>query len=219
MSTGQTSNTNANDLPGPLWQLVAVVPTANDQHPARFRVIELPTLPDEHALHAIAGAAGVGTYAIPLFYVNVATATTSGHAPSLRLDPLRRRVQCGRRVFSLPPVDFAFLAWFARRALDAAPGLCRGRISDADRDAFLAEYDALHGEMDGEPERVHATVRAGLKVDYFDYRKSYLRNRLVAALGAADAQPYLIARIGRRPLSRYALTLKPESISFGPISE
>lgn len=134
--------------------------------------------------------------------------------PALLLDPAARQIRCGETVIPLPPIDFAFLAWFARRALAGQTGICRVRISAAETSAFLAEYAALHDELSGEYERVQEAVGKTMSEKYFDDRKSPLHQKLVKALGKTGAQPYLIESDKRRPLSRYALKLKPEQIGF-----
>lgn len=59
----------------------------------------------------------------------------------LVLDPKTQRVRCGDTAFTLPPIDFAFLAWFARRALQGKPPL---RWTEADASELLAEYLLLN---------------------------------------------------------------------------
>ena len=63
-------------------------------------------------------------------------------------------------------------------------------------------------------ERVALALSKGMDPAYFDGRLSGIRKALVRALGPVGAQPYLIHRDQKRPLSRYALTLKPEQIRF-----
>ncbi|MEZ5581382.1 MAG: CRISPR-associated ring nuclease Csm6 [Candidatus Competibacteraceae bacterium] len=121
------------------------------------------------------------------FSETVRRAQLSLAAPDLVLDPATRRVRCGSLVLNLAPVDFAFLAWFARRVLRREPGICRTQISTAERDAFLAEYNALHGEMDQEADRVRIAVQDGMTCEYFDARLSHLQKQLKRHLGKAGA--------------------------------
>ena len=148
------------------------------------------------------------------FSAVVAQAQRNLAAPRLTLDSARCQVCCGETGLTLRPVDFASYAWLARRALAGQPGVCRNRISAADTAAFLAEYQALRGTLDQERERVEQALRNGMDPAYFDGRLTGIRKALVRALGPAGAQPYLIHRDQKRPLSRYALTLKPEQIRF-----
>ncbi len=60
-----------------------------------------------------------------------------------------------------------------------------------------------------------AALKEGMEPAYFDNRRTGVHRRLIRALGSAGAQPYLIHSDKQRPLSRYALTLKPAQIRFG----
>lgn len=146
------------------------------------------------------------------FSAVVAQAQRNLATPALVLDSTRGQIRCGETELALRPVDFACYAWLARRALAGQPGICRNRISAIDTAAFLAEYQALRGVLD--QERVEMALRNGMDPAYFDGRLSGIRKALVRTLGSAGAQPYLIHRDQKRPLSRYALTLKPEQIRF-----
>jgi hypothetical protein len=130
------------------------------------------------------------------------------------LDPARLTASCGGTVVALSPVNFAFLAWFARTALAGKPGVCRGDVSPWETAAYLAEYWALCSGLSGEYERVEQAVGEAMDEDYFDSRKAALHKQLNKALGPAGAKPYLIESDRRRPRSRYALGLHPEQIRF-----
>ena len=146
------------------------------------------------------------------FSAVVAQAQRNLAAPRLTLDAASCQVCCGETGLTLRPVDFAGYAWLARRALAGQPGVCRNRISAAETGEFLAEYRALPGVLD--QERVELALSHGMDPAYFDGRLSGIRKALVRTLGPVGAQPYLIHRDQKRPLSRYALTLKPEQIRF-----
>jgi len=139
--------------------------------------------------------------------------------PELVLDIGRRVIRCGATLIPLPPVEFAFLAWFARRTLAGQPGICRTDVRPEETAAFLAEYRVVAGEMSGDCDRVEHTLREGMEYTYFDQRRSLLHKHLNKALGKAGAQPYLIESNQRRPRSRYALNLKPKQIRFGEIED
>jgi hypothetical protein len=148
------------------------------------------------------------------FSAVVAQAQRNLAAPHLTLDPANCQVQCGKTTLILPPVDFAFYAWLARRALIGRPGVCRNRLEPDAVAEFLVEYTALYGELDLEPDRVRQALKDGMNPDYFDGRLAGVRKALIRALGKTGAQPYLIHSDKKRPLSRYALALKPEQIQF-----
>ena len=135
-------------------------------------------------------------------------------APELVLDPQNQRVLCGGTAVTLPPVDFAFLAWFARRAQAAQPSI---HWTEANAAEFLSEYRVVTDELSGDYERAVEALANGMNKEYFEQRASRLRSALRHALGPAAAKVYLPTATGRRPRTRYALTLKPEQIRFEPL--
>ena len=152
------------------------------------------------------------------FSTVVAQAQRNLATPRLTLNPAGCQVQCGETTLSLPPIDFACYAWLARRALAGQPGVCRNRISADDTAEFLAEYQALQTLMDQDIDRVRTALNGGMEPAYFDNRLTGIRKALVRALGTAGARPYLIHSDKKRPLSRYALSLKPGQIWFEAVS-
>lgn len=148
------------------------------------------------------------------FSAVVAQAQRNLAAPHLTLNSARCQVRFGETALTLPPVDFAFYAWLARRSLAGQPGVCRGRISAADTLEFLKEYQGLRGDLDQEIERVAQALRNGMDPSYFDNRLTSLHRKLVRALGKSGAHAYFIHSDKQRPLSRYALTLPPGQICF-----
>lgn len=148
------------------------------------------------------------------FSAVVAQAQRNLAAPSLTLDVATCRARCGETVLRLTPISFAWLAWFARRALAGLPGI---HHTEADFAEFLAEYRALTDELSSEYERAAQALNTENPEHlqhYFEQRTSKLKRELVKALGLPGAQPYLIQGDGRRPRSRYALRLEPEQIQF-----
>lgn len=151
------------------------------------------------------------------FSAVVAQAQRNLAAPRLILDPASCRVRCGETELILPPVDFAFYAWLARRALTGQPGVCRNQLSAADTAEFLREYSALYQDLDSEVERVQQALRKGMDTHYFDNRLTRLHRKLTQALGKPGAQPYLIHSDKKRPLSRYAVRLKSHQIQWADV--
>lgn len=153
------------------------------------------------------------------FSAAVAQAQRNLAAPSLTLDMATCRVRCGETVLRLTPISFAWLAWFARRALAGLPGI---HHTEADFTEFLGEYRALTDELSSEYERATQTLNTDNPEHlqhYFEQRTSKLKRELVKALGLPGARPYLIQGDGRRPRSRYALRLEPQRIQFGSVTE
>ena len=77
------------------------------------------------------------------FSAVVAQAQRNLAAPSLTLDAAACRVRCGETVVRLTPISFAWLAWFARRALAGLPPLHWKRIGPAEVAAFLLIHYGL----------------------------------------------------------------------------
>ena len=148
------------------------------------------------------------------FSAVVAQAQRNLAAPSLTLDAAACQARCGETVVRLTPISFAWLAWFARRALAGLPAI---HHTEADFSEFLAEYRALADKLSGEYERASRALSTSQPEDwqhYFEQRTSKLKRELGKALGSAGARPYLIQSDGRRPRSRYALRLEPRWIRF-----
>ncbi|TVR63998.1 MAG: TIGR02584 family CRISPR-associated protein [Candidatus Competibacteraceae bacterium] len=179
-----------------------------DTSDAEVTLADIPFVRLRDGLHEHLLAPGASFSAV------VAQAQRNLAAPRLTLDAVHCRVRCGETELTLPPVDFACYAWLARRTLAGQPGVCRNGLEPQDTTDFLAEYTALYGELDPEPSRVRLALKNGMDADYFDGRLAGIRKALVRALGKIGAQPYLIHSDKRRPLSRYALLLKPGQIRF-----
>jgi CRISPR-associated protein (TIGR02584 family) len=133
--------------------------------------------------------------------------------PELRIDLAARTVVAGGRPVTLPAAELAFLAWFARRASQGLPALeCPrdGVPSVAHAEAYLDEYRRIRSFIDDDG-RSARRYRAGMSKADFEERKSKLKRELVAALGVAGAEPYLVVGEGRRPM-RFRLALAPEFI-------
>jgi len=136
--------------------------------------------------------------------------------PELCIDLPGGRITCGGRAVALQPQLLAWMAWMARRRLRGGPNGGHVHWSEADASEFLDEYRTLVGEMSHDYEQAAAILADGFNKDYFLEKVSRLNGALKAALGT-DAAPYRIDRGGRRPLSRYGLTLGRDAIHFGPL--
>ena len=144
----------------------------------------------------------------------VAAAQAGLAPPRLVLDLARQRVQAAGRAVNLAPADLAFLAWFARRAAAALPGLTcpRDGVPLAEHAAgYLLEYRRVRGVL-GDDGRSAARYRQGMDKGQFLERKAKLNKALRSALGLAAA-PYLVVGEGRQPM-RYRLALPPAAVGF-----
>lgn len=133
----------------------------------------------------------------------------------LELDYAHKRIRAAGGLVGLPPVDLAFYGWLSRRVQATEPPLAcpsEGVAERAYAEALLAEYRAIIGEL-GDDDRVRRALATGMTKEYFLQRRSRINAKLRRSLGI-DAEPYLIARDGRRPHSRYQLRLQAEQIAF-----
>ena len=134
----------------------------------------------------------------------------------LVLDAATRNISCGGVNLTLAPVDFAFYAWFARRAQQQQEGFCRNDISAEETAEFVAGYPKAD-DLSGGYERVANAVGEAMTTDYFDQRRSRVNRVLVSALGKVAAAPYRIIGSGKRPRTHYRIELPPERVRFDEI--
>ncbi len=141
--------------------------------------------------------------------------------PSLTLDPATCRAHCGATVLRLTPISFAWLAWFARRALVGLPPLHWKRIGTAEVEAFLAEHRAaLHDPLaDDEHPSIAARRAEGIPKAFFEERTSKLKRELSRVLGEPTAARYAPQRQRSLRLAGYALDLEPHQIRFADLEE
>lgn len=137
-------------------------------------------------------------------------------APSLTLDAAACRVRCGETVLRLTPISFAWLAWFARRALAGRPPLHWKRIGPAEVEAFLAEHQAALNDplADADHPLIAARRQGGIDKAFFEERTSKLKRELSRALGEPAAARYAPQRQGGQKLAGHALGLEPRQIRF-----
>jgi CRISPR-associated protein (TIGR02584 family) len=142
-------------------------------------------------------------------------------APGLTLDAATCRVRCGETVMRLTPISFAWLAWFARRALAGLPPLHWKRIGPAEVEAFLAEHKAALNDplADDEHPLIASRRREGIAKEFFEERASKLKRELSRVLGGPTAARYAPQRQGRQRLAGHALRLEPRQIRFASLEE
>lgn len=133
--------------------------------------------------------------------------------PSLRIDAGTRTIVAGEEAVLLPPADFAFYAWMARRR-HAGKHPVRWDHPDIEEE-YLAEYAAVAGEYSGDYERTERALATEILKEWFEQRKSKTNAAIRDALGEQLASAYLITGSGRRPQTRFGVALPPEAIRFG----
>lgn len=146
----------------------------------------------------------------PELSFSAAVAATQAHLeqPCLRIDLAKRQILCGRHLLNLAPQLFAWYAWLAQRCQQAKPPV---RHTDADPVEFLALYGQIISIDAVDWEKTANLLKEGFPKEFFEQKCAKVNGELKKILGLGAA-PYLITRQGKRPLSRYCLTLEATSI-------
>ena len=132
----------------------------------------------------------------------------------LVIDLRGKRVRAGGRVFKLPPLQLAFLAWLARRQQEGAEWLRCPSDGAPEREysmALMREYNAVVGPM-GASDRTAQRLQAGMDTSFFSQTKAKLHKSLKDALDKREAGAYNVARKGRPAV--YGLEIDPNAIHF-----
>jgi len=140
-------------------------------------------------------------------------------APGLTLDAATCRVRCGETALRLSPISFAWLAWFARRALAGLPPLHWKRIGPGEVEAFLAEHRAALNDplVDDRHPLIAARREEGITKEFFEERTSKLKRELSRVLGGLTAARYTPQRQGTQRLAGHVLDLEPRQIRFAAL--
>ena len=133
----------------------------------------------------------------------------------LVIDLRGRRVRAGGRLFRLPPVELAFLAWLARRQKEGLEWLRRPSDGAPEREygvALMREYNAVVGPM-GANERTAMRLEAGMDASFFSETKAKLHKSLKDALDRREAAAYKVASTDERP-TVFGLDIDADAIHF-----
>ncbi|PWQ99331.1 CRISPR-associated ring nuclease Csm6 [Leucothrix arctica] len=118
---------------------------------------------------------------------------------------------CGETQVSMNAVELSFYVMMLRRcALDLEPV----RWTDTGLgDDFLDVYQSLNG-LNGGYDRAKKTLINGMTKEYFEQRKSRVNRQLREALGKRLSTHYIIDSHGKRPNTRFGLTLSASVITL-----
>lgn len=139
-----------------------------------------------------------------------AVAETQAHleAPKLRVNLAQRQIYCGQKSLKLAPQLLAWYTWLAQRCQQGKRPV---RYTDADPAEFLALYAQIVTTDAVDWENAAELLKDGFPKAFFEEKRSKVNRQLNNKLGLT-AEPYLITCQGKRPLSRYGLTLGAENI-------
>jgi CRISPR-associated protein (TIGR02584 family) len=138
----------------------------------------------------------------------IAAAQATLAEPELELDVDAARLTLGGLPLRLPPVQLAFLLLLAERRADGDGAIDWRQLSPA---AVLEAYRRLHGHAASGVERLAEALRGGVSREWFQERKARHDKLVTVALGRR-AGPYRLEPVGRRPRTRFRLSLPPERI-------
>ena len=129
--------------------------------------------------------------------------------PQIKLEQHAGTLICGNTVIDMNVVEKSFYIMLLKRC---AAGKQPLRWTDTDvAGQFLKEYRLLNGQS-GAFERVRKTLMNGMTKEYFEQRKSRINRRLKEVLGNRMAQYYVIDSHGKRPNTRFGLSLPKDVI-------
>lgn len=126
-------------------------------------------------------------------------------------DATTLKLSCSGKAVNMNAVELSFYVMLLQRAAKSAQPI---RWQDDDlADEFLEVYRDLNGEG-GAFDRVRTTLITGMTKEYFEQRKSRVNSQLRKTLGKRVAQSYIIDSYGKRPTTRFGVTLSAEEISL-----
>lgn len=134
----------------------------------------------------------------------------------LIIDLAGKRVRAGGRVFHLPPLQLAFLAWLARRRKKGLDWLACPTEDIPEPEyaaAFLREYNAVVGPM-GFSEPTSKRLASGMDRGFFLQTKSRLHRTMTQKLGSRDSGAYLVVRRTEKRRKVFGIDIAPNAIRF-----
>lgn len=146
------------------------------------------------------------------FSDTVSAAQRALDPPALELRCRERRVTTGGEPVRLPPADFAFYAFLARRRAEGR-GFVEWRTPGI-ADEYLREYALTVGAWSARLEQARKLLARGAADDWFEQRKAKVNRAIREQLGESLARVYGIASEGARPDTRFGLRIDPAAIRF-----
>jgi CRISPR-associated protein (TIGR02584 family) len=149
------------------------------------------------------------------FSQTVAKAQLALGPAQLSIDLKQCCVKAHDTVIKLTPADLAFYSWFIKRQLTqqvllTCPNEGAPELEYAEQ--YLVEYRLIKGEL-GATDRTLNTLQIGMSKAFFEQRKSRI-NKLLQQTLAQASRSYLISAVGKRPLTRYQISLKTDQIHY-----
>ena len=134
------------------------------------------------------------------FLETVSAAQSAIGPPELIIDFRGKKISASSKVIKLPPIQIAFLAWFAERCQQSQEWVSCP-IEDYPEPAYAEQYLNLYGNVIGimgSSDRTDLRLKKGMTREFFSQTKSKLSRYMANELGRLHADPYLVKReVGR----------------------
>ncbi len=117
----------------------------------------------------------------------------------------------------IAPAELAFYSWMARRRCEGSDPIRYDDDGPGIATAFLAEYRRIVGEFSADYEQAEQSFSRGMGKEEFDSKMSRTNAALKKNLPPQLFEPYRIASSGKRPETRYGLSLPPEAIRYASV--
>ena len=149
------------------------------------------------------------------FAATIEAAQRAQQPPKLVIDLKGRQIHVAGESVPLEPRILAFYSLMARRRLDEQEPVRWTTSGLAEQ--YLTEYGPIVGQHSGDYERAEELLNSGMSKETFEQYKSRTNTALADALGPTLAKSYQIQASGKRPETRFGLTLAAEAIRYGAV--
>ncbi len=151
------------------------------------------------------------------FSETVQVAQRALRPPELIIDLDNRKISMSGEVIEIAASELAFYSWMARRLVDGRDFV---RHDDDGIDAeYLEEYALIVGKNSGDYERAEEALKRGMDSKYFEQRKSKTITAINRVLPPQLAAKYVIIPHGKRPHTRFGLSLDPLQVRYEKIND
>lgn len=134
--------------------------------------------------------------------------------PSVQFNWALKQLKCGDKLIKMPPLQMTFYVWMLERCANKQEAIhWTTQENPSLATQFLKLYVCLFG-MNGYYEATAKSLVNGLTKPWFEEKKSKINTTLTEHLGQSSALHYHIHSQGKRPLTRFGLTLDANAISF-----
>ncbi|MBB1093072.1 TIGR02584 family CRISPR-associated protein [Rhodopseudomonas palustris] len=146
------------------------------------------------------------------FEETIIAAQRAQQSPELSINLAQGCVIASGEPIKMPPKLLAFYSLMARRLLENQEDV---RWADDDLHVvYLREHQLIGGSEDHHESVKNTLTKDGMTEEFFNECKSGVNKILRKSLGTALAKHYEIHGSGKRPKTRFGLTLDPDMVQF-----